>query len=113
VFGRRVPFAAYRSGEATFMSAGRQRWQLGSPTLTFQHQSVLPFISCFQVRENGQLVLSFTYTHIVRSLWPFLDPTYDGIDEDTDFFLAFLARNAGSAEWYTGVRDIWCDSSTG
>jgi len=36
-----------------------------------------------------------------------LDPTYDKIDEDSDFFLAFVAENAQSPEWQANIRNRW------
>src|SRR5262249_35428386 len=97
--GRRQVFALFMVGDALFFSAGTQRWQLDQPGLEFVHSHPFPFLSRFQVIDSGRTVFSITYSHLGRLLFALLDPTYDKIDEDSDFFLAFVAEHARSPEW--------------
>lgn len=52
-------------------------------------------------------MFSFTYPHLGRLLLALVDPTSDGIDEDTDFFLKFVAENACSPDWRDAVKHQW------
>ena len=105
--GRRQAFALFRSGDALFFCAGRHRWKLGQPGLRFAHDHPFPFLSRFRVFESDRVVFSSSYSHIGRLLFALLDPTYDKIDEDSDFFLAFVAENAQSPEWQANIRNRW------
>ena len=46
-----------------------------------------------------------------RLLAAMADPTYDGIDQDQDFFLEFVARNATSPQWLEGVLSLWVSAA--
>jgi hypothetical protein len=107
LFGRPVSFAVYRLAEGLFFSAGRHRWPLADPNLSFRHVLLLPCVSRFQVRSRGTAAFSFTYPHLGRFVIGLLDPTYDGIDEDTDFFLKFVAANGSSPSWRSAVERQW------
>lgn len=52
-------------------------------------------------------MFSFWYAHVGRLLWEIIDPTYNKLDEDHDFFLSFVAENATSATWQSNVRERW------
>jgi hypothetical protein len=107
LFGPRQVFALFKVGDALFFSAGARRWQLDQAGLQFVHTHPFPFLSRFRVVESGQAAFSITYSHVGRLLFALLDPTYDKIDEDTDFFLAFVAEYAQSAEWQANARQRW------
>jgi hypothetical protein len=107
LFGPRQVFALYRSGDALFFSAGARSWQLGQPRLRFVHSHPFPFFSRFRVLESDRVVFSILYSRVGRLLFALMDPTYDKLDEDSDFFLAFVAEYAQSPEWQANVRQRW------
>jgi len=107
LWGASVAFALYRAGDDLFLSAGRRTWNLGQSGLSFSHRQPFPFISQFQVLEFGQVVFSFSYSHLGRLLWALLDPTYDKLDEDQDFFLAFVAEYGVTPSWQHNARERW------
>jgi hypothetical protein len=107
VFGAREVFALYRSGDALFFSAGARRWKLGDPGLRFTHGHRGPFMSNFRVVESEGVGYSLLYPHVGRTVYAIVDPTYDGIDRDSDFFLAFVAENAQKTEWQENIRERW------
>jgi len=107
VRGARWFFALYRKGESLFFSAGSRRWDLEQPGLGFSHVRLGPFLSCFRVLESGRTAFTFVYWHVGRFLVASTDPTYDGIDEDADFFLVFVAEYASRADWQANVRQNW------
>jgi len=105
--GTRQFFAVYREREDIFFNAGPQRWCLGSPGLCFEHDHRFPFVSRFRVIQSGEVVLAFSYPHFGRLLLALADPTYDKINQDTDFFLEFIAEQANSPEWIQNVCERW------
>jgi hypothetical protein len=107
VFGARRTFAVFKSGDDLFFSAGSTQWKLGDPDLSFKHSHPFPFTSRFWVLESGQVAYSILYSHFGRSLFAIMDPTYDQIDEDSDYFLAFMAENAQDPEWVKNIRARW------
>src|SRR5262245_39214075 len=110
LFGTRQAFAVYRSGDAVFFNAGVRRWELGQPGLRFLHGNPFPFFSRFSVVVADRVVFTIQYPHLGRLLWAMIDPTYDGLDEEHDFFLAFVAKHAQSPEWLANVRKHWASS---
>lgn len=109
--GRRAAFAVHRSGDARIFRAGLRSWRLGRPEITLHHW-LLPFIARFQVRESGRVVYSLWYEHSRRTLLALRDPTYDLIDEDADYFLAFLARAASDPGWCSSAEP-WTEPREG
>ena len=107
LFGPRQVFALFKLGDILFFSAGARRWQLDQAGLQFVHSHPFPFLSRFRVVETGQTVFSITYSHVGRLVFALIDPTYDKIDEDSDFFLAFVAEYAQSPEWQANARQRW------
>jgi hypothetical protein len=107
LFGPQQVFALFRSGDALYFCAGARRWQLGQPELRFVHSHLFPFFSRFRVLESDRVVFSIVYSHLGRSLVVVMDPTYNNLDEDNDFFLAFVAQHAQSPEWQANVRQRW------
>lgn len=100
-------FALYRQADAVFFSAGCRAWRLGQSDLSFSHTRPFPLFSRFQVLEGSRVAFSFTYSHVGRLLWELLDPTYDKLDEDSDFFLSFVAEQAASPSWLQDVKEHW------
>lgn len=111
--GRRVAFALYREADDLLFRAGSRSWKLGASDLSFSHKHPFPFVSRFQVLEAGRVTFSFTYSHIRRLLWALLDPTYDKLDDDSDFFLLFVADHAADPSWQHYVREHWAPARGG
>ena len=105
--GARQAFALFRSGDSVVFSVGGKQWHLDTPGLRFGHSRRVPFLSRFTVWEGDRLAFSFSYTHLGRLLVAVLDPTYDKLDQDSDFFLEFVAEHAGSPEWRAHVVQQW------
>lgn len=100
-------FAVFREQDRIVFTAGKRRWHLDQPGLRFAHTRPAPFLSRFRVMEDGRVTFSILYSHVGRLLWSLVDPTYDRIDEETDFFLAFIAEYGTSPEWRANVLRQW------
>ncbi len=107
LWGRPVTFALYRAADDLRFSAGRRSWTLGPSGLSFSHEQPFACLSRFQVLESGRVTFSFTYSHVGRLMWAILDPTYNKLDQEADFFLAFVAEQAASPSWQQRVRELW------
>ena len=111
LLGARQIFAVFRDGDSVVFSAGAKRWALDRPGLRLVHSRRFPFLSRFRVWEDERLAFSITYLHLGRLLVALLDPTYDKLDQDSDFFLEFVAEHAGSSEWRAHVLEQWAPGS--
>jgi len=105
--GRRHWFALFRTGDEIVFQAGKRRWRVGDPEVSYVHVQPTPFSSRFEVRKGGHPELSFRYHNLGRALFARVDPGYDGIDHETDYFLEFVAINAGSASWRQNALEQW------
>ncbi len=105
--GKRQVFAVFRRGDAIVFSAGVRSWRLDQPGLRLIHERPFPFLSRFSVIEDERETFSILYSHLGRLLLAVADPTYDQIDEDSDFLLGFLAEHGVSPEWRAGVLEQW------
>jgi len=110
VLGARQVFALFKSGNILFFSAGARRWELGQPGLRFVHGRPFPFLSRFRVIESDRVVFSILYSHLGRVLLELIDPTYDKLDQESDFFLSFVAEYATSPEWQAQARERWASA---
>lgn len=106
LWAARVAFALYRAGSQLFFNAGARRWDLTESGLSFSHRR-FGLVSRFRVLESGRVVFTFWYAHIGRLLWEIVDPTYDGLDEEQDYFLLFVAEYATTAGWQKSARERW------
>lgn len=108
IFGRRVTFALYLQESELFFNADARKWHLSDPHLSFSYRIwAARFVSTFSVFESGERTFSFSYPHLIRLVFARLDPTYDPIDFEHDFFLAFVAENAASSSWQGHIRERW------
>ena len=89
-------FALYRSNNSVVFQTGAQQWIAADSSVEFWHTRRLPFISRFDVYVEGRRVFSIRYSRVARLLWALIDITYDKIDQNSDFFLEFVAENANS-----------------
>lgn len=106
LWGECIPFALYRIESQLFFSAGGRRWNLTQPGLAFSHQRIV-LLSRFRVLESGRAVFAFWYAHFNRFFMEMVDPTYDKLDEEHDFFLLFVAEYATSPTWQSNIRERW------
>ena len=110
VGGARLCFAVYRAGEEIYFHAGKRRWRLGTPRLRFEHHHLFPFVARFRVSgEDGGF--GFSYVHIRRQVLAIMDLTYDLVDQETDYFLGFVADYASSPQWLDNVRTHWTSAT--
>lgn len=107
IAGARQVFALFRSGDSIVFSAGATHWRLGEPGRRFEHSRGLPFLSRFRVLEGDRVAFSIHYSHVRRLLVALIDPTYDKLEQDSDFFLEFVAEHAHSADWRAHVLERW------
>ena len=112
VWGRRTWFAVYRVGDAVVLQVGARRFALGDPSLELEHRRLSPAFSRFTVREGGAVVFQLRYWHPGRLVMALIDPTYDGIDQETDFFLEFLAERADDTAWRERVLTQWVEAGS-
>jgi hypothetical protein len=110
LFGRKENFAILNDGEGIVFCARKKIWNLTDPNVKVKHSRFFLFLSSFCVSVSGKNEYSIIYSHIGRMLIMLIDPTYDKIDQDGDFFLEFVAENSNSKEWLQNARDLWCVS---
>ena len=110
LLGRRHWFALYRSGETIVLQSGLRKWVAADPKTKFHHSRPLPFLSRFEVRVEGRSVFSILYANLGRLLFAFIDPTYDRVDQESDFLLEFIADNANTPGWRDYVLEQWHSS---
>ena len=84
--------------------------QPADSSVEFWHTRRLPFISRFDVYVEGRRVFEIRYSRVARLLWALIDITYDKIDQNSDFFLEFVAENANSPGWRNHVLEQWRSS---
>ena len=99
--GRAFDFAVYRDFDDVYFQAGNKRWRVGDPNVRFSHARLSPISSRFRVEVGGAVDFDFAYAHPLRSLVEMLDPTYDYLDLESDFFLIYVADHFSES----GARD--------
>jgi hypothetical protein len=82
-----------------YFQAGRKKWDITDAEVETGYWCWLGLASGFRLSLNGKLVHRTTLLHPNRAVWPFIDPTYDGIDFDSDHFLFFLSEQLKREEW--------------
>jgi len=112
IFGSKVNFAIYRENDNIKFSACNKNWNTGSSGIEFKHLQPFPFISKFQIIEDGVCTFSIVYSHLGRALYSIIDVTYDQIDRDADFYLEFVAENILNKEWRAMVLEKWDSIAT-
>ena len=102
-----VQFAVYKQGSNIIFAAGVKKWALNSANVQLIHKHIGKCFSSLSVSVNGNVEFTFKYFHPFASLSAFIDGTYDNIDYDGDFPLAFIAENSTDEEWAKHVLDNW------
>ena len=111
-FGGREHFAVYKLNSDIVFNAGRKSWNLSDDAVEVEHTRPYPFFSRFSVKVSGKTEYSINYCHLGRLLYMCLDPTYDKLEQDADFFLEFVAENGNSKEWLSHVASQWRSASS-
>jgi|GEM_PF-2221821 len=106
--GERIALALYGEGDAIFFQAGKRRWPLQQPGLTFEYAR-LPDQrnSRFAVLEDGRVSWEIVYAHDVRAFFSVADPAYDAQEFENDHFLFFIATHAVKADWQAAALARW------
>jgi hypothetical protein len=100
-------FALYRSDRTVVFQAGPQSWALNTGRLRFEHRLRVDTRSSeFSVFQDDRLAFGCSYRHPVRSTMARLDPTYDNIDFEKDYFLGHV----GNLVPPLPDRDVWQDA---
>ena len=100
-------FALYRSDRKVMFQVGPQSWALNAAGLRFEHRLRADRKSSeFSVFEDDRLAFACSYHHAVRSTMAKLDPTYDNIDFEQDYFLGHV----GNLVPPLSDRDVWQDA---
>ena len=92
-------YAVYAFDGRLFFQAGTRKWDITDAEVEPGYWCWLGLASGFRLSLNGKTVHRTTLLHPSRAVWPFIDPTYDGIDFDSDHFLFFLSEHLKSYEW--------------
>lgn len=108
VFGPKVNFAIFRNDNGIVFYAGKRSWLLNDKNVEIIHSRPFPFLSRFTVKVSGEIDYVITYSHFLRVMYMLIDPTYDKLEQDADFFLEFVAENCKSSEWLKNAENQWC-----
>jgi hypothetical protein len=100
-------------GSKVIFNAGKKSWDTGADGIQFKHSTPYPFISKFQVIENGNCTFSILYSHLGRALLSLIDVTYDQLDKDADFYLEYMAEVLLDSEWRATAKDRWGQHKVG
>lgn len=96
-------YAVYAFDGRLHFQAGARRWDITDADVETGYWCGFGIASGFHLLLNGKPVHRVTLVHPARALWPFIDPTYDGIDFDSDHFLFFLSQQLKRDEWRRSV----------
>lgn len=90
-------FVLWHDGNALVFQAGSRRWKLDSGIeLAVSGR----FRRNFRICRNAKTLFSFSYW-FRGSIWGFVDPTYDSLDEEADDFFVYV----------TGMWKHWMNRS--
>jgi len=92
-------YAVYAFNSRLYFQAGTKRWDITDAEVDTKYWCLFLVTSGFSLILNGKTVHRVTLFHPNRAMWPFVDPTYDGIDYDSDHFLYFLSEYLTDDEW--------------
>lgn len=105
-------YGVYAFQGRLYFQAGAKKWDITDAEVETGYWCRLGLASGFRLGLNGKTVHRVTLFHPNRAVWPFIDPTYDGIDFDSDHFLCFLSEHLTSDEWKQRVRSTESRSDT-
>ena len=92
-------YAVFAYNGCLYFQAGKKQWDLTNTVIETGYSCPFGLISRFRLSLDGKTAHRVTLVHPNRAAWPFVDPTYDGIDFDSDNFLGFLAGKLIDEEW--------------
>jgi hypothetical protein len=92
-------YAVYAFDDRLYFQAGIKRWDITDVDVDTRYWCRFGLASGFRLILNGKTVHRVILFHPNRAMWPFIDPTYDGIDFDSDHFLYFLSVHLTDDEW--------------
>ena len=107
VMGRSFRFyAVFAHDGRIYFQAGRKQWDLTNVSIETGYMCPFGLMSRFRLSLDGRTAHKVTLVHPNRAAWPFIDPTYDGIDFESDHFLGFLAKQLTDEEWREHVLSM-------
>lgn len=92
-------YAVYGYDGRLYLQAGSRKWDITDAEVETGYWCGFGLVSGFHLLLNGKSVHRATLVHPSRAIWPFIDPTYDGIDFHSDHFLAFLSEQLTIDSW--------------
>ncbi len=101
-------FVLWHDGDSLILQSGRRQWRLNSE-LTLDVTG--HFRRSFRIRARGELEFEFNYW-FKGALWSRIDPTYDGIDEESDDFFLYVTgmwgywKNRPADEFLANLADV-------
>ena len=107
VFGL-VPrfYAIYAVEGRLYFQAGARKWDVTEGQVETFHWSWFGLTSGFRLLLAGKTVHNVILVHPNRAVWPFVDPTYDDIDFESDHFLWFVSRNLTRGDWREHILEM-------
>ena len=103
-------YAIYVCSGRLYFRAGRKTWDITDSNIDCRFwQFGNMMMSGLSVKLEGHTVHRVILLHPNRAIWPFIDPTYDGIDVESDHFLLFLRQNMVHTNWRNSVLVNWSD----
>ena len=100
-------YAVYGANGRFIFQADRQYWDLTDGPVALRFNPIgRGMASEIAVYRGGDLVHRAKLIHPGRSLWPRIDPTYDGIDAETDHFFLFLQNEIHKDAWRQRIIDM-------
>ena len=99
-------YAVYAFGGRLYFQVGKKKWDVTDSEVETAYWCCFGLVSRFCLSLNGKSVHRAILLHPSRAAWPFIDPTYDGIDFDSDHFLFFLSEHLTRDEWKQHVLSM-------
>jgi hypothetical protein len=92
-------YAVYEFEGRLYFQVGKKKWDITEGELKTAFSCWLGLVSKFCLSLNGESLHRSVFVHPSKAVWPLIDPTYDGIDFDSDHFLFFLSEHLVRDEW--------------
>lgn len=99
--------AVYGSEGKIWFQTGAHRWDVTEGVSNCRWQGFCSlFFSEFSITFQDGTSHNVKLFHPIRALTAKIDPTYDGIDSDSDHFLLFIGSQIGKPEWRQYVASL-------
>lgn len=100
--GRRTLWALYRDGDGIRLRIGGSCWDTLDGRVRVELDWPRFGVARFRIRVDGRIDHESRRSYPFRSLIARIDPTYDAIEYETDFFEAFIEVACVQRDWLAG-----------